>query len=326
MLLAVISSAHPMRRSDYDWITSTTSSAEIYDGTTTYALDTGCDGPCGTVGQAAASGCKTCAASFCTTIKTEPSCTWATQSDQTSDYAASIAAYTCQTCTQSTTDERCSATWLNANLLTTHSGLKGAYCTDKWLVVFSDGSPGFLGGTDAINLGNIPAPPGGTDQDGVTSCRTRTWWTGLEVWKVPLRTYYQLLSTSTPPTRSTTAHAHMPCLAAGIQQRSTTTPQQLFTPTPACMADAPIPLLSTMIRTPLPTTAHAYRASWAATFVGRHRISPSISTRTRQSIYPARAPSCIKGAAIRRLSTSIAGLRRMRHASHSSLGAQTQWL
>lgn len=198
MSLAVISSASPMRRTDYSWITSTTSSSEVYDGDTTYGLDTECNGPCGTaLGATAAAGCVTCAASFCTTTKTDPSCTWATSTDQTSDYAASIAEYTCQTCTSSTTDERCSVSWLNANLLTSHSGLKGAYCNDKWLVIFSDGSPGFLGGTAAINLGNIPQPPSGTDQDGTTACRTRSWWTGLEVWKVPLRDYYELLSTST---------------------------------------------------------------------------------------------------------------------------------
>lgn len=62
-----------MRRGDYDWITSISSSSEVYDGTTTYSLDTECNGPCGTaLGATAANGCKSCAASFCTEIKTNP--------------------------------------------------------------------------------------------------------------------------------------------------------------------------------------------------------------------------------------------------------------
>lgn len=198
VLLAIVvtASANPYRRTEYEWIT--TPNDNIYDGTTTYDLDQACNGPCRDIsGTTTASDCKTCAASFCTTIASEPSCTWTTETDQTTDYAASIASYTCKTCTASTTDERCSVTWLNANLLSTHSGLKGAYCNDKFLIIFSDGSPGFLGGTSAVNLGNIPQPPSGTDQDGSTSCRTRSWWTGLEVWKIPLAEYYSLLSTST---------------------------------------------------------------------------------------------------------------------------------
>jgi len=173
----------PSRRTAYDWITTPT--PECYDGTASYALNKGCDGVS-----------NTCAASFCTAISSDPDCTWTTSTDQTSDYAASIAAYTCKTCTQNTADERCTATWLKANLLTTHSGLKGAYCNDKWLVIFSDGSPGFMGGTTAVNLGQIPQPPGGTNADG-SVCRTRSWWTGLEVWKIPLSDVYQLLSTAT---------------------------------------------------------------------------------------------------------------------------------
>ena len=65
------------------------------------------------------------------------------------------------------------------------------------LVLFSDGSPGFIGGNAAVNLADIPQPPGGTDQDGTTACRTRSWWTGLDVRKIPLSDQYTLLSTAT---------------------------------------------------------------------------------------------------------------------------------
>ena len=92
----------------------------------------------------------------------------------------------CQTCTQSTYDERCTYSWLTSNLLTSHDGLKGAYCNDKFLVMFSDGSPGFIGGRDAVTLTDIPTPPGGTYANTGSSCRTRSWFTGFSPWKIPL--------------------------------------------------------------------------------------------------------------------------------------------
>ena len=115
-----------IRRTDYSWIT--TPAPECYDGTTTYELSQTCNG------QNANTNGATCAAAFCKEVKTEPSCTWATQTDKTSDYAESIGKFTCKQCNQNTVDTRCTSQWLATNLLTGHTGLKGAYCNDKWCV------------------------------------------------------------------------------------------------------------------------------------------------------------------------------------------------
>jgi len=115
---------------EYDWIASaTTSSASAYTGSATYALDTECDGLEGT-----------CAASFCANVASDATCEFtepASASYETADYVTQMHKYRCRTCTQNVVDPRCTHAWLSANLLTTHSGLKGAFCNDKYLVIFA---------------------------------------------------------------------------------------------------------------------------------------------------------------------------------------------
>jgi len=155
---------------------------EAYQGATTYAMDRDCDGI-----SATSNGKKTCAAAMCQKIATEADCVF-NPTLYSTDQAVQdqVDRYKCRTCTQANAaqDGRCSATWLKSNLNVAHAGLKGAYCNDRYLVMMSDGSPGFKGGDVAYpNLKDVPYPPGGAGN----TCRTRTWSKGFKVHKIPLK-------------------------------------------------------------------------------------------------------------------------------------------
>ena len=70
---------------------------------------------------------------------------------------------TCKACTQST-ESRCTRQALQNVIHKT--GIKAAYCNDEFLVIYSDGSPGFTS-----NLYDIPNPPG-EEGDIISICRS----------------------------------------------------------------------------------------------------------------------------------------------------------
>lgn len=69
-------------------------------------------------------------------------------------------------CTQTTNSPHC--TQLADIFMTSHVGIKAAYCTDLFLVVWSLGYPNHIS-----TLDKIPVPPGGTETDG-TDCKVRS--------------------------------------------------------------------------------------------------------------------------------------------------------
>lgn len=109
----------------------------------------------------------TCSPAFCsvTADMVTPTCTYTSQPAYTVTKATQdINKIPCRTCTVAN-DERCSSTFLK-NLLGNMKGIYAAFCNDKYLVVYGDGSTGSI-----PNLDNVPLPPGGT-QNG-QACRTR---------------------------------------------------------------------------------------------------------------------------------------------------------
>ena len=105
----------------------------------------------------------------------------------TFNYPTLLAKTQTKTCTQST-DSRCNSAALAA--LVIGQGIKAAYCNDAFLIIISDGTPGFQ-----TNLESIKNPPGSVDSDGVT-CVTRYVNPTYMTVKIPL--YPTMLSTSDP--------------------------------------------------------------------------------------------------------------------------------
>lgn len=93
------------------------------------------------------------------------------------DFVATIASVSCRSCAQSTVGFACAAP---GSALKTDAGIKAAYCTDEFLVVWATGKPRYEPG-DEDYLGSIPLPPGGS-----STCRVRTSAELLTVYKIPL--------------------------------------------------------------------------------------------------------------------------------------------
>ena len=93
------------------------------------------------------------------------------------DWASTIASVACQDCAQATGGFACDAP---GTALRTDAGIRAAYCTDEFLVVWATGKPRYEPG-DGAYLGSIPLPPGGS-----ATCRVRTSAELLTVYKIPL--------------------------------------------------------------------------------------------------------------------------------------------
>jgi len=97
----------------------------------------------------------------------------------TIDVAAAAAAIPCSQCTQST-NPICS----QLGTVLKGTGIKVAYCTDKFIVIHSDNEPNHVD-----SLSNIPRPPGGGGSGGYdTQCVTRTREVQFLSFKIPLAT------------------------------------------------------------------------------------------------------------------------------------------
>ena len=102
------------------------------------------------------------------------------------NYQERISSVKSKSCVQST-DGRCTSAALAA--LMKGPGIKAAYCNDEFLVIISDGTPGFK-----TNLDSVKNPPGAVDKNGMT-CVTRYTNPAFMTVKIPLNP--TLLATST---------------------------------------------------------------------------------------------------------------------------------
>ena len=84
---------------------------------------------------------------------------------------------------------RCASAALAAVIV--GGGVKAAYCNDAFLVIVSDGTPGF-----PTYLTSIKNPPGAVGSDG-SACVTRTVNPSYQTYKIPLNP--TLLSTGDKP-------------------------------------------------------------------------------------------------------------------------------
>ena len=115
-----------------------------------------------------------CSPASCVT-DADPDCSFSTP---TYDFAAKVAEVTCKTCTQDTSNSKC----INmATTLKNNAGIKAAYCTADFLVVWATGLPRYAPGAAGDYLNGVPLPPGGD-----TACRVRTAEELLTVYKIPL--------------------------------------------------------------------------------------------------------------------------------------------
>jgi hypothetical protein len=71
-------------------------------------------------------------------------------------------------------------TELSNMLITNHNGIKAAYCTDLFLIIWSLGFPNHVS-----TLDKIPVPPGGTETNG-DDCKVRSRFEQYQVYKIPL--------------------------------------------------------------------------------------------------------------------------------------------
>jgi hypothetical protein len=109
-------------------------------------------------------------------VSTDTKCTLKTAD---TDFPASLASVTCSSsCTADATNDKCTAL---KSTFKSDAGIKAAYCTDEFLVIWATAKPSYepSWASDYLNL--IPLPPGGDD-----GCRVRTGYDLLTVWKVPL--------------------------------------------------------------------------------------------------------------------------------------------
>ena len=131
------------------------------------------------------SGTGYCGPSFCeTSASTASACVFTSNSV---NYMERISTLSAKSCVQST-DSRCTSAALAAVVV--GQGIKAAYCNDAFLVIISDGTPGYQ-----TNLDSIKNPPGAVGSDGST-CVTRTANPAYMTVKIPL--YPTLLSTADP--------------------------------------------------------------------------------------------------------------------------------
>ena len=144
-----------------------------------YPLNQTCSPP------AAQGGKGYCGPSFCDT-SASPYGPCIFPSSGTFDYPLLVSKLESKVCTQSV-DPRCTSAALAA--LMVGQGIKAAYCNDLYLVLQSDGTPGFQ--TQLLSIKNPPA----ASVDG-TTCVTRYVNKGYMTAKIPL--YPTLLSTSDP--------------------------------------------------------------------------------------------------------------------------------
>lgn len=143
----------------------------------TYAMNHTCSPP---ISQG---GTGYCGPSFCeTSASSAVACVF---TSSVINYQTKVSQIPNKSCVQST-DARCTSAALAAVIL--GHGIKTAYCNDAFLVIVSDGTPGFT-----TNLLSVKNPPGAVSSDG-TLCVTRTVNPSYEVVKIPL--FPTLLSTS----------------------------------------------------------------------------------------------------------------------------------
>ena len=117
----------------------------------------------------------TCSPSFCSALASQtlsqPVCPYPGSATAAPNYAAKMAALVPRTCSQSQ-DARCTTAALSA-LFAGQPAVKGAVCSDSYLLVWSDQTPG---SGASSNLGQIPFPPGGSYTNSTTgatvTCRT----------------------------------------------------------------------------------------------------------------------------------------------------------
>jgi len=114
-------------------------------------------------------------------VSTEVSCSLASlpvEEDAESLLLSDLESLECNPyCTQTTTNY---CTQLSDMLITSHYGIKAAYCTDLFLVIWSLGYPDHIS-----TLDKIPVPPGGTETDGA-DCKVRSRYEQYQVYKIPL--------------------------------------------------------------------------------------------------------------------------------------------
>ena len=101
------------------------------------------------------------------------------------NYQERISAVKSKSCVQSA-DGRCTSAALAS--LIKGQGIKAAYCNDEFLVIISDGTPGFK-----TNLDSVKNPPGSVDKNGM-ACVTRYTNPAFMTVKIPLNP--TLLATS----------------------------------------------------------------------------------------------------------------------------------
>jgi hypothetical protein len=126
-----------------------------------------------------------CGPTTCDSIRnTAVTCTF---NNQVFNYPALIQKIASKTCTQST-DSRCTSVALKAVMK--GQGIKAAYCNDAFLVIHSDGTPGF-----STYLAEIKNPPASISNTGAT-CVTRATNPTYAIHKIPL--YPTLLNLANP--------------------------------------------------------------------------------------------------------------------------------
>ena len=98
---------------------------------------------------------KSCSPQSCQT-NTDSDCSFPSRS--TPSFASSVALATCRSCSQATSSRLCAKM---ASTLSKSGGIKAAYCTDQFLVVWSTGKPRYDPSAAGDYLRTIPRPPGG---------------------------------------------------------------------------------------------------------------------------------------------------------------------
>ena len=98
---------------------------------------------------------KSCSPQSCQT-DADGDCSFPSRS--TPNFVSSVASATCRVCSQATSSRVCANM---ASTLSKSGGIKAAYCTDQFLVVWSTGKPSYNPSATGDYLRTIPRPPGG---------------------------------------------------------------------------------------------------------------------------------------------------------------------
>ena len=127
-----------------------------------------------------------CGPAFCDKVRSElPSC----ELERTvHNYPLIISELDSKICKQSR-DDRCTSKTLKSMMIGT--GVKAAYCNDKFLVIHTDTSSGLTN-----YLENIPIPPESVSTVDGTECSVRTLHSAFSTVKIPL--FPTMLETSDP--------------------------------------------------------------------------------------------------------------------------------